>query len=268
MYNFVKKIWNAFNFIIQPMKERLFRFKKFSVSHSESAMKVGVDGVLIGVWTNCRGDRILDVGCGCGLIALLLAQRNEDAHIEAIDIDSPSVREAKMNVANSPWMDRVTVKEISFDEIWAEKPARKYDLIVSNPPFFDAGVSDPTTPRELSRHQGSLSPRVLAAKASVLLADGGRLSLIAPYESADDIIAVAEKNGLAAVRINFVRDNPSAPVKRVMIEFAKVGDRQSDNGSISLLKKEVEPKILTLFRKPMEPTEEYRDLCKDFYLKF
>ncbi len=82
-------------------KERLFRFKQFNVRHSRSAMKVGVDGVLLGAWTSCAGERVLDVGCGCGLISLMIAQRFPQAIVEAIDIDHPSVEEAVENVFDS-----------------------------------------------------------------------------------------------------------------------------------------------------------------------
>ena len=253
------------------MKERLFKFKQFSVSHSQSAMKVGVDGVLVGAWAKCEGERILDAGCGCGLIALMIAQRNPDCLVEGIDIDKPSVEEASHNVECSPWSGRVRIKEMPFDSITGLNDTERYDLIVSNPPFFDSGVTEPLTPRERSRHQGSLSPRALVKSARNLLTEKGRLALIAPAVMMDPLKDLAEINGLLTSRICYVRDNERVVVKRVLMEFRRGESHENNSCSVSA-ERDVDngPAIscLTLFQKSGEPTPEYRTLCSDFYLKF
>ncbi len=246
------------------MKERIFRFKQFSVSHLQSAMKVGVDGVLIGAWATCTGRRVLDVGCGCGLIALMIAQRAPEALITAIDIDSPSVEEAKGNVSASAWNDRIVVEERSFADLLLDKETGPYDLIVSNPPFFDSGVNNPLSRREISRHQGSLSPRILLTEGKKLLSSGGKIALIAPSDLTQTLKAVGVEHDLIAERICFVRDNISSVVKRVMMEFKVMSNPDEYNGE------EIEPELnhLILFNAQGQPTPEYITLCKDFYLKF
>ena len=140
-------------------KERLFRFKRFAVSHSQSAIPVGMDGVLIGAWCSVsQALRVLDAGTGCGLIALMCAQRSAEARITAIDIHPPSVEEAVYNFTTSPWARRLEARLIPFAE-FAEKG---FDLIVSNPPFFHAGVSPTLSDARLrARHSGAFGPEAL-----------------------------------------------------------------------------------------------------------
>ena len=255
------------------MKERLFRFKQFSVSHKDSAMKVGVDGVLTGAWASVEGKRILDAGCGCGLIALMMAQRAPESIITAIDVDRPSVMEARRNVGLSPWPDRISVEEISFDAL-----PGKFDHIVSNPPFFDSGISAPSTAREISRHQGTLSPNSLIAKAPLMLNPGGLLTLIAPAEMADKLKTAAHERGMELRRVCYVRDNPSAQEKRVLMElmFGREGfPVKIDSGEATLYENkdighsaETREEHLILFDSSGVPSEAYRCLCSPFYLKF
>lgn len=241
------------------MKERLFRFKKFSVRHDKSAMKVGVDGVLIGAWASPEGNKILDVGTGCGLIALMLAQRNEKAHIDAIDIDMPSLEEARVNVVSSPWADRISIYECSFDQLDYFFTEKKYDLIVSNPPFFDSGIENPSTSREKARHQGGLSPKKLVCKGRQLLNPGGRLALICPVEMKGNLLIAGEESGLLPKRICYVKDNENSKTKRVMIEYS-IGE--------SYEKDLPEEEILVMLDNSGNPTPKYRNLCKEFYLRF
>lgn len=242
-------------------KERVFRFKQFNVMHSRSAMKVGVDGVLLGAWTSCRSKRVLDVGCGCGLIALMIAQRFSDVTIDAIDVDVPSVEEACANVEASHWHDRISVSLNDF-VAFAKNPenTKRYGLIVSNPPFFDSGVAEPLTPRERSRHQGSLSPVVLIEAAPHLLENGGLLSLIAPADMAGKLEEAAKNAGLSIVRTCLVRNSIKSPWKRVMMEF---GLNLEGDEKIDATREE-----LTMFEDSDMPTAEYRAIGCPFYLKF
>lgn len=242
-------------------KERLFRFKQFNVRHSRSAMKVGVDGVLLGAWTSCAGERVLDVGCGCGLISLMIAQRFPQAIVEAIDIDHPSVEEAVENVSDSLWADRISVKEVDFTSFANDNEnGNRFGLIISNPPFFDSGVADPSTPREKARHQGNLSPFVLIEKAPGLLKEGGVLSLIAPADMSDKLTEAGEKAGLSLRRICFVRNSEATPWKRIMIEFILQRDSKD--------RREIKREDLTMFVDPETPTPQYQALGSPFYLKF
>lgn len=212
-----------------------FQFKQFTVSHSRSSMKVGVDGVLIGAWGAVDGAYGIDVGCGCGLIALMAAQRNSNAYIDAIDIDTPSVEEATCNFFNSPWSGRLSAKMADAIE-FSKRPdnLEKYDFIVSNPPFFASGISDPSTQREKARHQGSLSPFTLISAAERLLRPGGTLSMIVPF---DQILPassleierechVADREGKAPKRKMIIMRK--GPVKRPILETLYVkGDSEA-----------------------------------------
>lgn len=240
-----------------------FRFKQFDVSHHRSSMKVGVDGVLIGCWARTYGShRILDVGTGCGLIALILAQRVPGAMIDAIDIDAPSIDEATENVEDSPWSDRIRVLKCPYSlvaNVLTEYKER-YDLIISNPPFFDSGVKETITAREKARHQGELSPLSILEGAKELLSPRGSVAMVVTGEIAESLETHAMALGYTLEGKCLVRGHDKAPYKRTMLQW-RVGVPESD-------KTITEPEFLTLEQSPGIPTEEYRALCKDFYLRF
>ena len=238
-----------------------FRFKQFSVSHHRSSMKVGVDGVLIGCWADVAGARsILDVGTGCGLIALIMAQRVADAMIDAIDIDGPSIEEATENAECSPWPDRVRMARCGFSEASANlKKKGNYDLIISNPPYFDSGVSEINTAREKARHQGELSPSVLLSGSLELLKPGGSLAMVVPSEFASSLEEEARMLGYSLTRKCLVRGHENAPYKRALLQW-----KTYEGGAVAAPDEE----WLTLETAPGIPTEDYRSLCRDFYLKF
>lgn len=240
------------------MENCVFRFKHFSVSHIASSMKVGVDGVLIGAWAGETATKILDAGTGCGLISLMMAQRFSDSQVDAIDIDEGSVEEARNNFTNSEWSRRLKVKKVSFIDLDTEK-GELYDLIVSNPPFYSSGITNPGSPREKARHQHSLSPYTLLSKGSTLITDEGRISFICPSEIYKSCLEEAENHGMMLIRSCFVRNREGKSFKRVMLEFGK--KLKGMNAC------EIREEELTMF-KDNEPTQEYRDLCKEFYLKF
>lgn len=240
-----------------------FRFKQFAVSHHRSSMKVGVDGVLIGCWTSTYGShRILDVGTGCGLIALIMAQRVPGALIDAIDIDTSSIDEARENVEASPWSDRIRVFNCSYSLVANMMVENKegYDLIISNPPFFDSGVKETFTAREKARHQGELSPLSILEGALELLSPGGSVAMVVTVEIADYLETQATALGYTLTGKCLVRGHDKAPYKRTMLQWRL----RMPESNVSIK----EPDFLTLERSPGEPTEEYRALCKDFYLRF
>ncbi len=243
------------------VKERVFRFKRFSVAHSRSAMKVGVDGVLVGAWADVSGAKsILDAGCGCGLIALMCAQRNETAAVDAVEVDSEAAAEAADNFRTSPWAERLTVFCADINEL--KLPLKGgYDRIVSNPPFFDSGVTQIDTGRQLARHVSTFSPVSLIVAAGRLLADGGRLTMIFPREDYEKIAEEAKQRGFAVSRVCHVRGREDRPVKRTLCELRRaVASETAVAESVA--------DLLTLEISPGIPTQEYQALCKDFYLKF
>lgn len=221
-------------------------------------MKIGVDAVLLGCWTG-KGDihSVMDIGCGCGIISLILAQRFPEAIITAIDCDRASIEESTLNFRNSPFKERLDAFQLKFPEDIIEM-GKKFDLIVSNPPFFKSGILHPSTPREKARHQDELNVFSLIEHADDLLNDNGTLSMIFPYEYRDEVILKANSNKLIPVRECRIKGRESRPVKRVMMEFRKAACNDE-------IKKETNE--LILYTDTL-PTDSYKNLCRDFYLKF
>ncbi len=183
-------------------RENIFRFKQFSVANRLAAMKVGTDGVLLGAWADTTGaGRILDAGTGSGLIALMLAQRAPGASITAIDIVDDAVAEAAANIAASPWSDCITALR---EDMLTHRPDCPYDLIVSNPPFFNTTLRSPDSARALARHGDGLTFESLIAIAPSLLAPGGTLAFISPAEREDDIVCAAAMARMHITRLTRV----------------------------------------------------------------
>lgn len=195
-------------------REKIFRFKQFSVVNNRTAMKVGTDGVLLGAWCPVEGTRrALDVGTGCGVIALMVAQRNPSAIIDAIDIDHDAIEEAKLNFENSPWSERLTAIDGDFNGIDVET---HYDLIISNPPYFTNGILPTGDARTTARHTGSLSYRQLIEGASRLLTGEGSLALITPTNAEQEIIEAATFASLPVRQVTRVIPVDGAIAKRTL----------------------------------------------------
>lgn len=196
----------------------VFRFKQFSVDDSRSAMKIGTDGVLLGAWALADGAAtIVDVGTGTGLIALMMAQRYDDARVIAIDVNSAACEDARANVAASPWAGRVTV--IEGDVLgWVPDDTTERPLcIVSNPPFFTEALRSPDAARALARHGCGLGVESLIEWASgVMTGRDDSLSFIAPAGRDDELNFRLSLHRLAAVRTtDIVSREGRQPVRRL-----------------------------------------------------
>ena len=182
-----------------------FRFKQFAVEQEDVAMKVGTDGVLLGAWADCDGaNRILDIGTGTGVIALQMAQRNTEAQIYAVEIDETATKRARANFDASPWAERLGVEQTAVQEY---SPLEKFDLIVSNPPYFVDSLLPPDAKRSTARHTHDLTFEELDKAVTRLLADNGKFALILP-------IAEFEKY-LTLTQLHLVRRcdvHPNVPV--------------------------------------------------------
>ena len=234
------------------MPKPYFTFKQFTIYHDRCAMKVGTDGVLLGAWTNLgSANRILDVGTGTGLIALMLAQRTKDATITAIDIDADAVGQAQENVLDSPWKDRI---EVALQDVCTYAPDGLFDSIVSNPPYFVNSLKCPDGQRTKARHTDSLDANRLIGKVTELLAPEGRFSLILPADQTDELLRIAEEKGLYPSRITRVITRPGLPPKRVLVEFRKTTQICEETELVVELDRHVY-------------SEDYIALTKDFYLK-
>ena len=229
-------------------------------------MKVGTDGVLMGAWAGKpletlprqltdNYETILDVGTGSGLIALMLAQRFPKAHIDAIDIDPNAVEQAKENFQISNFKSQISTFVSRLQE-W--KPETKYDLIVSNPPYFQNSLKNPDAGRKTARHTDSLSYEELIVHSARLLADNGQLALILPAEAEKEIIALAEQQGLTLTRLTRVYSKVSKPARRVLMAFEKLSIINHQSSIIE--------DSLVLEDEKGGRSAAYSELCQEFYL--
>ena len=236
------------------MSNPFFSFKQFTVHHDRCAMKVGIDGVLLGAWCNVDDTHhILDIGTGTGLIALMLAQRSNSS-IDAIDIDRNAVQQALENINQSPWKNRIKVEEFSLQD-YALSTHQRYDLIVSNPPYFVNSLKTPFENRTTARHTDTLTHEDLILNALLLLKPEGRICIILPLEEALLCEAFALSKGLFCSRLVKVIPKPSSDVKRLLLEFRL----QSSIKEVS--------ELVIEGTERHHYSEEFSLMAKEFYLK-
>ena len=234
-------------------KKDIFHFKQFSVQHDRSSMKVGTDAVLIGAWTSLhKPKRILEVGTGSGVISLMLAQRTDhDTHIDAIDISPDDCEQARENVLRSPWPQKITVQHQALQQF---QPPGEYDLIISNPPYFNKSQLPPSSKRSAARHTHALSYPDLLTHSKRLLQPDGRLAVILPSEEGNQFTALASEAGLNCIRRLAFYSRREKPQERWLLEFS-YGQKEI---------REDEPLCLHAEGETWSP--EYIELTKDFYL--
>lgn len=229
----------------------MFRFKEFTVKHDRSSMKVGTDSVILGAWCDVSQARTaLDVGTGCGIIALMLAQRNANLQVDAIDIDHDSVTQATENFSDSPWSNRLNATEQDFITL---EVGKKYDLIVSNPPFFTNGILPCGEARINARHTVTLTYHSLLSKAKTLLKSEGKIAIVAPDDCLKEILNACDDNHLFISKLTHIKTSPNKSPKRVLCEIT-----QEPNKTTSA--------TLIITDLDNEYTEEFRNLCRSFYL--
>ena len=193
----------------------MFQFKQFTIEQKLCAMKVGTDGVLLGAWAK-GGPRILDIGTGTGIIALMMAQRYPEAQVTAIDIDEGAVRQAEQNVSQSPFLGRISVLQQAVQEHLGE-----YESIVSNPPFFIDSLQAPDEQRNMARHTATLSYAELMKAAYRLLADNGEFSVVIPFDYRRRMEDEAVFVGFFPSRVCGVKTTERKPAKRYLLAFRK-----------------------------------------------
>ncbi len=234
-----------------------FSFKNFTVKQSMSAMKVGTDGIILGAWAEPSGtvDHILDIGAGTGLIALMLAQRFPEARIDGVEIDANAAVEATDNAKASPYGCRVEVKCCDFQNFSADC-ARKYELVVSNPPYFDGSYKSTDSQRMAARHRESLPfEELVDGVLRVLCPSQGKFFVILPAVDAGKFIKIAHRRGLYCHSTLEVIPRVGKSVKRVVAEFS------------TDIATEITVHSLTIMDE-LHYTEEFKSLTSDFYLRF
>ena len=249
---------------------QIFRFKKFNVVNERSAMKVNTDGVLLGaaMLLTPTDLRLLDIGTGTGTIALMAAQRLADLkggdaamEIDAIDIDEPSASEAKANFEQSPWATNLSAHNLSLDDFAARLETLKsegqevrYDLIFSNPPYFEDSLTAPDERKSTARHTSDgLSYRDIFDFSKKYLTDNGRVALVLPADQEAAICRYARMSNMHLLHVLRIRTVPRKSPSRIVIEFSR--QRVHD----------VEDTILTI-QNEGQYTQEYLSLTKEFYL--
>lgn len=236
----------------------VFRFKHFSVVNERSAMKVNTDGVLLGVCMTLSGTEkhLLDIGTGTGTIALIAAQRLASYSvsgriIQAIDIDLDSAEEAATNFAASPWASFLSASHCSIADF---KPEVKYDLIFSNPPYFDDSLQAPQQKRNNARHtQSGLSYRELIDFAVNYLEPCGRIAMVLPSDEQARVLRYARGCGLHLGRIVKIRTVPRKEPSRIIIEFSRLRCEEPVEDEITI-------------QSEGKYTQKYLSLTRDFYL--
>ncbi len=238
------------------MPNPYFQFKQFTVYHDKCAMKVGTDGVLLGAWADVEGvTHALDIGTGSGLVALMIAQRS-NASVTGIDIDKGAYTQSKENFERSEWTNRLQVYHKSLQEFANNYVGEKFDLIVSNPPYFQNSYKPPRKDRSLARHSDQLTLKELIENADRLLSEEGKLSLVLPFETRDNLWVIAKERGLVVTKFTAVYPKPGKPAKRCLFQLERHVDARKED------------ELWIEEGDRHEYSEGFKRLLKGFYLAF
>lgn len=230
-----------------------FQFKQFKVEHDRCTMKVGTDAVLLGAWANVtEAKSILDIGTGTGVIALMLAQRSDDnVHIDAVEIELQDAEQAKENILNSPWPHLISIHQVPIQQFSSKV---KYDLIVSNPPYFNHSFQPPDKKRLHTRHTVSLDFSELLSCVIRLLHPDGKFNIILPHMEGLEFISLARQKNLFCSRQWSFRPREEKRIERWLLEF-------------QFQSVKIEEGEIIHYSTTGEWTEDYKSLTRDFYIK-
>jgi tRNA1Val (adenine37-N6)-methyltransferase len=234
----------------------MFQFKQFSVDQSGCAMKINTDGVLLGAIVNAIEPRsILDIGTGTGVIALMLAQKFGAAKIDAVEIDTDAAQTATRNFKASPFANRLTVYETGFESYFAEHPQRKYDLLISNPPFYIDSLKSPGAKKTLAKHTDTAFFERLVNTLANQLSPNGCCWLVLPVNIAELVVTLAAECFIYPVNIVNVLSYPHSPPHRIILclgfceQLPKIGS-------------------FIIYKEKDVYADEYRELLRPYFLAF
>ncbi|MEI6348066.1 MAG: methyltransferase [Bacteroidota bacterium] len=230
-----------------------FTLKHFGLNHLQSSMKVSTDSILLGSLCDCNDSKfVLDIGTGCGILALMIAQKSE-ANIVAIDIDSSSIKEASFNFCHSPWGDRITAKEQNLSE-FTNQTITKFDLIITNPPYFDEKTTSPNAQRNQARNEQSLSFEELIKSVKQLLSEDGSFWIILPPTQFQKFAFEATSSLLRCYQRINISHNQNEPPVLIVSHWKHIFPSQSHS-----------IQTLYIFDSNHNYSIDFKEITKDFY---
>ncbi|OHU89137.1 MULTISPECIES: tRNA1(Val) (adenine(37)-N6)-methyltransferase [Pseudoalteromonas] len=229
-----------------------FAFKQFKIQQSNTAMKVSTDGVMLGAWVNLNNTKyLLDIGCGTGLLSLMCKQRQPDLHVDAVEIDSGAVKDARVNIKRSPWSE-ITVYQ---GDIQSFECQCQFDVVICNPPYFNNSLKGPSKARNTARHTDSLTFEALINVFLRVSHRESRLAVILPCKEAQQLQSIASANGLSLLRHCLVSSTSEKGPTRSMMEFQYAQPYA------------IQVEALCIYQQDKTYSGDFIELCKDFYLK-
>lgn len=248
-----------------------FQCKQFFISHQHCAMKVGTDAMLLGAWaplpthaaipahaSDATQPAVLDIGCGSGILSLMLAQRSQgQLRIDALDLDDGAVLQAQLNAKASPWPAAIHVFQ---QDILTYHPAERYSLLICNPPYFHQALAATDPARQRARHSDSLPWPALLQHAAHLASDGGHFAWVVPADTAEWLIAMAADYGWQLVRLTKVQSKPGRPALRCLLCFQKQSVQKPQQLEAVVVT------TLCITHLEGDYSDGYRQLLRDFYL--
>jgi tRNA1Val (adenine37-N6)-methyltransferase len=234
------------------MRNTHFQFKQFALLQDKAAMKLGTDSVLLGCFTKVEGaECILDIGTGTGILALVMAQKS-NAQIDAVEIDQEAFKQAEQNAKESPWHDRIRIHHSAIQNF---SPTNKYDLIISNPPYYrnskNMGIEDEK--RALARHDKDLPFEDLCKQVYRLMKDDALFWLVLPHQEGLEFIQIAKQHNLQLHHLINIKPKPEKEINRLILAFGKSNKTYIES-------------TITIYQSDGIATDEYVELTKDFYL--
>jgi tRNA1Val (adenine37-N6)-methyltransferase len=250
---------SGFWLFLRLMANSYFQFKQFTIHQDHCAMKVTTDACLFGAWIvnevknqKLKVKPVLDIGTGTGLLSLMVAQKNPELKIDAIEIDTDAAEQAKINVGSSPWKEQINIIQADMKEFSFEK---EFDLIISNPPFYEKEIRSATHSKNVAHHSENLTLKELLVIIKDNLSKTGSFFLLLPYKRNEEIKKLLNVHELKISKILFVRQSVKHDYFRIFIK-----------GSLNTEDKETEFDELSILNEKQQYTHEFVTLLKDYYL--